>query len=388
MKADIPPTPYASRTTALVLSGGLAIGAYHAGVCAALDAAGGPAPHWFAGCSIGAVTAAILAGSRPGDRVAQLRRFWDTVGDPAPAMPTWAGQFWAGQFAAAPWQQALSWASATRTGVLGCPGLFRPRLPMADDPTPGLYDLTPLHDHLARLVDFGRLNGGDVRVSLTATDVVTGERVVFDTARGDRIGPEHVVASSALLPLFAPVKLDGRLLGDGGLTGNTPLDVVLHDPDAGDLTVFASDLFGLEGTHPRSLAAAAARAGDIVFGNQTRQVLEAHRREHRLRTAVADLIGKLPPGTGAPDAARLRTDGRPPDVAVLHLGYRAGVGVAGVQKALSYTEPTLVEHWQAGERDMRAALSLLGAAPVSGLSIHSLPNPRQDAEAAGPSYAR
>ena len=362
-------TPPANRTTALVLSGGLAIGAYHAGVYAALAAAGGPMPRWLVGCSIGAITVAILAGNRPENRVAQLHRFWDTMGDLPPV-----GAAWGGLFAAGPWQQALSWASATRTGALGRPGLFRPRFIAVDDPTPGLYDLGPLHDRLVELVDFGRLNGGEARVSLAATDVVTGERVIFDTDRGDCIGPEHVVASSALLPLFAPVKLGGRLLGDGGLTGNTPLDVVLGDRGAGDLTVFVSDLFGREGTHPRSLAAAAARAGDIVFGNQTQQVLEAHQREYRLRTAIMDVAAKLSPGMeGTPEVAQLLAEGRVPATTIFHLGYRVTADMGGVQKAFSYAESALAEHWQAGERDLQAALHLLEATPPDGLSIHTIP---------------
>ena len=367
MDTRIQPEPPAKQTAVLVLSGGLAIGAYHAGVYAALDAAGGPMPSWLAGCSIGSVTAAILAGNRAEDRVAQLRRFWDAVGDPPPVAA------WSGLLVAGPWQQALSWASATRTGTLGRPGLFRPRLPRADDPTPGLYDLAPLHDLLAGLVDFGRLNSGEVRVSLAATDIVTGERVVFDTGRGDRIGPEHVVASSALLPLFAPVELGGRLLGDGGLTINTPLDLVLGDPAAEDRLIFASDLFGREGSHPRSLTAAAARAGDIVFGNQTHQVLEAYRREHHLRTTIAELTGRLPAELrDAPDVARLVADGRTSATTILHLGYRAAADVAGVQKAFGFAEATLAEHWRAGERDLQAALCWLDAAPKSGLSIHAV----------------
>ena len=368
MRTDTQPAPPAARTTALVLAGGLAIGAYHAGVYAALEAAGGPAPRWFAGCSIGAVTAAILAGNRPEDRVAQLRRFWDATGDLPPTAAAWSGLL-----AAGPWQQALSWASAARTGTLGRPGLFRPRFQAVDDPTPGLYDLGPLHDRLTELVDFGRLNGGEVRVSIAATDVVTGERVVFDTGRGERIGPEHVVASSAMLPLFAPIELGGRLLGDGGMVANTPLDLVLGDPAAGDLTVFSSDLFGREGTRHRSLVAASARAGDIVFGNQTHMILEAYRREHRLRAMIAGLAGRLPfEGADEPEVAALRVAGRAPDVTILNLGYRAAADVGGAQKAFSYAEATLAEHWRAGERDLGAALRLLGTAPAAGLSIHTV----------------
>ena len=367
LNVHLPPAAPAGRTTALVLSGGLAIGAYHAGVYTALEAAGGPLPNWLAGCSIGAVTAAIIAGSRPEDRVLHLRQFWDAVSD-LPAAAAWGGLPTPG-----PWQQALSWASATRTSVLGRPGLFHPRLAAADGPAPGLYDLAPLRDHLARTIDFARLNGGEVRVSIAATDVVTGERVIFDTGRNDRIGPEHLVASSALLPLFAPVEIGDRLLGDGGLVANTPLDLVLDEPPTGDLTIFASDLFAREGSHPRSLAAAAARAGDIVFGNQTHRLLETYRREHLLRAAVAELAGRLPERfENTPEIARLLAEGRARATTIFHLGYRAAGDVAGAQKAFSYAKPALAEHWRAGDRDLRAALQLFNATPQDGFSIHAV----------------
>jgi NTE family protein len=100
-----------------------------------------------------------------------------------------------------------------------------------------LYDLAPLRAHLPEIVDFDLLNSGSVRVSVVATDVVTGERVVFDTGRGTRIGPGHILASCALLPLFAPVEIDGRLLGDGGMSSNAPLDIVLEEAGSGEMLV-------------------------------------------------------------------------------------------------------------------------------------------------------
>lgn len=358
----------ANGNTALVLSGGLALGAYHAGAYAALEAAGGPLPDHLAGCSIGAVTAAIIAGNPPGERVAQLRRFWDAVTDASPEVAPWAGLLVAG-----PWQQALSWASAARTGLLGRPGLFHPRLPMAGDPTPGLYDLAPLRGHLEQAVDFARLNGGEVRVSIAATDLVSGERVVFDTGRGDRIGPEHLLATSALAPLFAPVEVGGRLLGDGGLVANTPLDLVLDAPPAGPLLVIACDLFAREGSHPHSLGAAAARAGDLVFGNQTCRQLDAYRREHALRAVIANLTGRLPRGDGAlGDALPTAREHGASTITVLHLAYRTAAEVGGPQKGFSYAASTLAEHWRAGEEDLRAALRVLGATAPAGFQVHAV----------------
>ena len=56
----------ADRMVALVFSGGIALGAYHAGAYAALhETDDGLHPDWLAGSSIGAVTAAIIAGNPP-----------------------------------------------------------------------------------------------------------------------------------------------------------------------------------------------------------------------------------------------------------------------------------------------------------------------------------
>ena len=60
---------------ALVLSGGGALGAYQAGAYAALEKCG-VRPNWVAGTAIGAVNAAIIAGSLPHERVQRLRQFW------------------------------------------------------------------------------------------------------------------------------------------------------------------------------------------------------------------------------------------------------------------------------------------------------------------------
>jgi NTE family protein len=59
----------------LVLQGGGALGAYQAGVYEALHEAG-IEPDWVIGTSIGAITAGLIAGNDPGDRLPALRRFW------------------------------------------------------------------------------------------------------------------------------------------------------------------------------------------------------------------------------------------------------------------------------------------------------------------------
>jgi NTE family protein len=57
-----------------------------------------------------------------------------------------------------------------------------------------------------------------------ATDLDSGEAVVID--RGDL--PDAIRASMAFPVLFTPVRYDGRLLIDGGVVSNLPLDVALE----------------------------------------------------------------------------------------------------------------------------------------------------------------
>src|SRR5258705_1018539 len=63
---------------ALVLSGGGALGAYQAGVYAALENRG-VRPNWIAGTAIGAINGTIIAGNLPHERVLRLRQFWQEL---------------------------------------------------------------------------------------------------------------------------------------------------------------------------------------------------------------------------------------------------------------------------------------------------------------------
>lgn len=348
-----------SQGFSLVLAGGAALGAFEAGAYEALhDASAADSLHWVAGSSIGAVTAAIIAGNAPADRVPRLRRFWEALAtDPAPAL-----SFWFGRMPDGPWREACNQLAALQTMVWGRPGLFRPRLqpgPRAGvNDVPALFDLDPLARHLDTLVDFDRLNNGPVRVTLAATAITSGERIVFDTGRGCTIAPRHILASCALIPFLAPVEVDGQLLGDGGLSSNTPADLVLADPAAQGLRCVVVDLFAPEGSRPHTLAASASRAGDLTFGNTTRRMLEAHAREAGLRAHIHALGAMLSDDVRArPDVAAILSDGRAVSSQVLYVGYRAGLDEAGMGKILDFSPATLDDRWQADAAQMRAALA-------------------------------
>src|SRR5215213_9295698 len=280
---------------------------------------------------------ANLAGNPPERRLERLREFWaeaalHTFGAPAPAGPRS--------------RQVYNGSHVALTAMLGRPGLFGHRYPGLLSVLPGmpgdvaLYDHTPLRRTLERLVDFDRLNRAEeVGLTVACTDLETGDDVYFDNTR-EEIRPEHVLASAAIAPLFPPVEVGGRLLGDPGYANNLPLDPVFDPPPKGDLVCVGVDLFGLRSPRPRSLDAAVERAQDIVFASAGRRRIDALRREYGLRE-------------------RFEPDG--PRVRLVHLAYQAA-GHELAAKTLDYSPASLRDRWAAGRRDMAAGLTLLEGA--------------------------
>jgi NTE family protein len=66
---------------ALILSGGIGLGAYQAGAYAVLHERDMLRLDWIAGSSVGAVNTVLIAGNAPERRLARLREFWG-AGDP------------------------------------------------------------------------------------------------------------------------------------------------------------------------------------------------------------------------------------------------------------------------------------------------------------------
>src|ERR1043166_830569 len=108
---------------ALLLQGGGALGAYQAGVYAAL-AETELHPDWVAGISIGAINGALIAGNAPERRVEQLRKFWERITASTRGRDAWL----------APLAEAndvlrggMTQTSAAMALVGGAPGFFTPR---------------------------------------------------------------------------------------------------------------------------------------------------------------------------------------------------------------------------------------------------------------------
>jgi NTE family protein len=333
---------------ALILQGGGALGAYQAGVYQALAEAN-LHPDWVAGISIGAVNSALIAGNPPEKRVERLRAFWDTVSRPpfgAPSLPASAIH---SEVMHAAVNQARSF------GVLlgGAPGFFTPRAlpPFLHPPgSPGalsFYDTGPLKATLERLVDFDRLNAGEMRFSVGATDVRTGNFAYFDTTT-HTIRPEHVIASGSLPPGFPPTEVDGEHYWDGGLVSNTPLRWVLDSNPRRDTLAFQLDLWSAGGPFPRDLNESDVRQKDIRFSSRTRAATDEFKTKQLLRRAGANLLEKLPRDLRrTPEAEALAAEADEKVYNIIELIYRAK-NYEGGAKDYEFSRRTMEEHWRSG----------------------------------------
>jgi len=79
-----------------------------------------------------------------------------------------------------------------------------------------LHELTRNADNIE---DFDKL---PIPYRAVATNMVTGKEVIFDHGKLY----QAMRASMSVPGMFAPMELDGRILGDGGLVNNLPVDVV------------------------------------------------------------------------------------------------------------------------------------------------------------------
>jgi len=341
----------ANARRVLVLQGGGALGSYQAGAFEALyqhqfD------PVWVAGISIGAINAAIIAGNPREKRVERLKEFWELVSSPVLWRPLGKGDHS---------RSAFNEASAAWVATFGVPGFFQPHVPPAPFWPRGApqaisyYDTAPLRDTLLRLVDFDLINAKQVRLSVGAVNVKTGNFAYFDNTK-QPIGPEHIMASGALPPGFPPVEIDGEHYWDGGLVSNTPLDYVLEQEKQDDLLIFQVDLFSARGALPDTVLEAAEREKDIRYSSRTRQITDANKRLHTARKALRELIARLPPDLkNDPLVATLSEAAKENTVTVVHLIYKSK-NFESSSKDYDFSRVGMVEHWKSGMQDVQITM--------------------------------
>lgn len=374
-------TPRASKPggskprVALVLQGGGALGAYQAGVYQALHE-NGFTPDWVVGTSIGAINAALIAGNPREIRIERLREFWETVSHPdlinLQQMPDSL--------------RVLSTRLTTLdTFVRGAPGFFRPRLfnPFALGlPVPpeeaSFYSTAELQQTLARLVDFDYLNRADgMRMTVSAVKVTCGTLVKFDTATRP-IGPEHIMASGALPPGFAPVRVDGELYWDGGLYSNTPMEAVLNDEPKVDTLCMMVDLWHADGHEPKTLEEVQTREKDVTFASRSQRHIDAYLKQYQLRRAAHALYQRLPPAMlTAEDRKMMAELGADTTIHIVRLAY-AGRDWNMASKDANFTRGSVRWRWEQGYQDGLRGIEVSAGCPFegsqAGIVVHELPS--------------
>ncbi len=245
--------------------------------------------------------AAILAGNAPEKRLERLTEFWDTICKSA-VFPEWAiDERFMPKLGSGDLRSAASGFAAMRALFEGQRGFYAPRFPPPSLTSGGgpaatsYYDTAPMKQTLERLADFDRINSREVRVSVGAVDVETGNFAYFDNANR-ALRAEHFMASGALPPGFPAVEIDGRHYWDGGLLSNTPLiEVLTHQPRR-DTIAFQVDLWSARGPLPKNIFDVAERQKDIQYSSRTRQATDVSLEIQKLRRTVRSLLQKLPDG--------------------------------------------------------------------------------------------
>ncbi len=346
LKAPARPASY-DKKVALVLQGGGALGSYQAGVYEALSTSQ-YLPDWVAGISIGAINAAIIAGNPPEKRVERLKAFWEGITAPSSLWPT----------SSAAITGAHRRASSLNALMFGQPGFFSPHPPMhwlLGAPSTSYYDTKVLKDTLERLVDFDRINAHEIRFSVGAVNVRTGNFAYFDNAHMT-IRPEHVMASGALPPGFPAVEIDGECYWDGGLVSNTPLQYVVEYVPRRSRLTFQVDLFHASGHRPADLEEVNEREKDIRYSSRTRVATETLRRMHDVRHNINNLWDQLPENLReTPEAKFLYNFGCVTTMDIVQLIYRP-TEVQGYSKDYEFSRATMQARWAQGLSDAQATL--------------------------------
>ncbi|MDH0301209.1 MULTISPECIES: patatin-like phospholipase family protein [unclassified Pseudomonas] len=217
-------------TTGLILSGGGARAAYQVGVLAGIAELLPPgAPNPFpviVGTSAGAINAVKLASgaTRFAEAVQHLTAFWQNFRSHLVLRSDWPGVI----------RQASRFVGHSLLGIGG-------QVPVA------LLDSRPLrrllHEHLDLDGIAHSLAANQLRaIAVTAFGYESGQAVTFyqgrDTIepwlRHRRIGMptpltiDHLLASSAIPLLFAPVRLGEEFFGDGAVRQSAPISPALH----------------------------------------------------------------------------------------------------------------------------------------------------------------
>jgi NTE family protein len=326
----------------LVLQGGGSLGSFACGVFKALvkrtvriDI--------VAGTSVGAVNAAIIAGSKSDSPEKDLENFWIEIAESShnifPDIFVFDYDSNAGTYV----RKKISAASAN-AAIFGVPKMFVPIWEWSSwlsfwnrwgvernndddnttyyrhqhsDPTSWtyLYDHSPLAKTLDKYIDYKKHNlptaassssslahrqEGSSCVShliMTAVDVMTASPLVFDNTKME-IKTKHILASSGY-PIygFPWIKVEDNVYAwDGSLLSNTPVREVLDVSPRNDKNIFIVENYPRKIKRlPSNMAEVESRAKDIIFSDKNMDNIKMSRlitRQIQLIERLYDIVEK------------------------------------------------------------------------------------------------
>jgi NTE family protein len=353
----------------LVLQGGGALGAYQAGVYQAMHEAG-LEPDWVIGTSIGAINAAVIAGTAPHERLDRLRTLWRRL------------EYGLGVAQAASLPMLGASLASWMTMMTGLENFFTPnpaafasaQWPLGAEKA-GYYATDRLRKTLADLIDFDLINARATRLTIGAATVRTGEMHYFDSRRCG-FSMQHVMASGALPPAFPAVRVEGELYWDGGILSNTPVEAVFDDNPRRNALVFAVHVWNPHGPEPQTIAEVLSRQKDVQYASRTQSHITRQKQLHRLRHVVAELASKLPPEIRARDDVKeLAAYGCVTKMHVVRL-LAPPVGIDDQSKDIDFSPSSIRTRWEAGYQEARSVIVRapwhLPSDPLEGFVLHEV----------------
>lgn len=306
-----PPRP----KVALVLSGGGAMGIAHVGAILELERLG-IRPDLIVGTSMGSIVGGLYASGMSGAELKQAVETmnWDAIFD---ATPPRSGLTFRQK------QQEADFPVKASVGVVGT-RLRTPEALVSDANL--LLQLRRLLGARAAVPTFDDL---PIPFRAVATDIETGDKVVLD--RGELAGAMR--ASMSVPGVFAPYRLGGKSLVDGGMADNVPIDVA-RDLGADIVIVVATQTPLAKGENVRSVPQ--------VLGQTVTLLILANERQQLATVKASDVLIKVDAhGLGAADfkkGAALIAAGREAAVAQ-EPGLRRVAALRGPTPAVSVTRP-------------------------------------------------
>jgi len=325
-----PPAPSADRPKIiLVLSGGGARGGAHIGVLRALEELRVPI-HGVVGTSMGAVVGALYAAGHSPETLERLavELDWADLFDDDPERAAFRVRYK---------QQDDKLLVRAASGI-DTEGIRLPQGYLHGHKLKALFARETLA--VADIDDFSAL---PVPFAAMAADITSGDPVLLD--HGDLA--QAMFASMAIPALVTPQKVNGRLLVDGGVANNLPVDIAIA---MGADTVIAVDISSPMYTEDQlsSLLTVTDQLTNLLTRKNTEAQIRLLRPQDVLLTPELGDVSSV-------DFARMET--------VITAGYRATQAAAGQLASLALS-PDAYAAFVGGQRRER-----LDAVPVERIDV-------------------